>query len=223
MQDDLVFQYNTTDVGLKPSTAGFSIKLERREGRGGVKIDIDNPGPTAPMRFVVVYEWPPSLQHVKEVFDLASKAVFESLQGSWQRVMAEVRFRAQCDAESGDGLGFIRRHAVGFSSELVDSLGQPLVFGAVKLEVAQSGSVDDSLANPKREISVEALREDPHSVYIELMSQWAQFPQPAGASAAVDMTHLRKIEDEPSVYVEESYHFLTEKVLVLGSKEGRCQ
>ncbi len=84
--DDFAFKYESAKDAEMPVSQGFRIQLERREGRGMFGVTIDNPGIQQPVRLLVQYNWPPSLEHVFERCDLATAAVFDALQGRWQTV-----------------------------------------------------------------------------------------------------------------------------------------
>ena len=53
------------------------MALERQEGRGTYSVLIAISGPAEPIRMVIQYVWPPSLEHVNELFDEMADAVFE--------------------------------------------------------------------------------------------------------------------------------------------------
>lgn len=218
--DDFSFQYSTSENTVKPSSKGFSIELKRKEGRGSVTVLIDNNGVQQPVRLLITYLWPPSMTHVEEDFDLISEAVFNALDGEWQKVHAEVRIRAQCDTSQKDGLGFIKHNLLAVDEKNLEALGKPLVFAGVRFEVAPSVSSKDPLTNPKREIDIQLLKEDPQSVYLELVSLWRQFPEIVPSTGVIRQTELRQIVEEPSAYVKEAYVFLRDRVASLSYKKG---
>ena len=211
--DDISFQYHKPDLDQRPSADRFEIRLQRKEGRGGYTIVVDNSGIQKPIRLLISYDWPPSPQHVAEVFDQVCDVTFKELEGNWQRVLAEVRLRAQCSVSEKDAVGYVTKRLLGLKAEAIERLGQPLVFGSVKLEIASAGFAGDSLENPKREILLEVLREDPSNLYLEVMSQWSQFPDPT----QIDLRSVRPIDREPREYVEEARDFLQKHVLALGT------
>jgi hypothetical protein len=118
--DDISFQYGIVEGTKGPQSKGFSIVCTRKEGRGALLVQVDNAGVDAPLRLLISHDWPPSLEHVKETFDTAADAVFNSLEGTWQRVLAEVRLRAQCTAQGGSAIGFIRDHLLRLDKDRVD-------------------------------------------------------------------------------------------------------
>jgi hypothetical protein len=169
------------------------------------------------MRLLISYDWPPALESVTDLFDLASAALFESLKGDWQRVVAEVRLRAQCEDRDKNGLQFFRTRVLGVSPDKLAQLGAPLVFGSVRLEVGSTVSAEDSLHGPKRDVLIEVLREDPRSLYLEVVSQWSQLPVSPLPGAAIDLTRIRPIDKEPRDYVRETYEFLRQNVMAVGA------
>ncbi len=213
--DDLSFRYGTSEapaivvspVPASPAQSkGFSITLERKEGRGAYVVTIDNPGVFNPIRLLLSYTWPQSLEQAKEHFDLTSQSVLASLTGPWQLVMAEVRLRTQCSVQQNDALQFITDKMLRLSPEWLAGLGRPLSIGSVKLEV-EAAPHTRSLDNPKRELTIEVLREDPSNLYLELMSQWQQFSvMPRGTK--IEVPSLRTIESKPSVYIAEALAYL---------------
>lgn len=210
--DDLTFRFSTAEPTARPSSKGFSLDFERKEGRGAFTVLIDNSGIQEPIRLLMTYNWPPSSEHVTQHCNMTAEAVFGALQGDWQRVLAEVRIRAQCDVTVSSGLAYMRGNVLGVSPEWVDSLGSPLTFAGVKLNVAASHEANDALANPARELSVEVLRDDPKCVYLELMSQWPRVAPSLGHTAGLKIAGLRAIEERPSVYIEEAYSYLEDRI-----------
>ena len=214
--DDITFQYSTSSPDAKPSSKGFAIRFERKEGRGVFQAGVEYQGASQPMRLLISHDWPPSLEHVKEIFDLTTTAVFDALEGPCQRVVAEVRLRAQCDVREQSGLEFFLQHILKPSSGQLTELGTPLAFGSIRLEVAGGTAEGSSLDRPKRDLTVEVLREDPRCVYLELVSQWTQIPSGSQSGGALDLSRVRAIDQKPSAYIEEAHRFLTTKVVHLG-------
>lgn len=218
--DDLTFRYSTSETPIPvpaSQSKGFSITFERKEGRGAYAVTIDNPGVFNPIRLLLGYTWPQSLEQAKEQFDLTSEAVFSGLKGPWQLVMVEVRLRTQCSVQQDDALQFITSKMLRLSPEWLTSLGQPLALGSLKFEV-EAGPPVKPLSNPKRELSIEVLREDPSCLYLELMSQWQQFAvMPRGTT--IEVANLRQIESKPSVYISEALTYLRDRIEDL-AREG---
>lgn len=222
--DDLSFRYSSSSSSEEPDSKGFSIALERKEGRGVFAVSVDNENVNVPMRLLLEYTWPPTLEHAKEMFDMTAAAAFSALNGDWQRVLAEVRLRAQCDTREHDGLGFLKGTVLGQCSDWIAGLGTPLSFCGVKVQVAATPPQgDDQLHGAKRELAVEVLREEPGGVYFELMSQWpwvASMPRAPGSP--VDPPRVRQIDRKPSEYVEDAYVYLGARVASLAAaKEGQ--
>jgi hypothetical protein len=216
--DDLAFRYGTSVTPATPAAKGFTVTMERTEGRGAFGLVIDNRGTGDPVRLRMDYNWPPSLEHIKQQFNLAGEAVFEALQGPWQKVLAEVRQAAQCDVRSNNGLQFIREHVLKLNAERIEDLGTLLAFASVKLEIAAAPPLDDPLANPKREITIEVLREDPRGLYLEVMSQWPQFPFPPTPQTPIDLSSARPINSPPSDYIDDAEAFLQQHVANLAAE-----
>ena len=215
--DDFAFQY---DGARAPSESqGFKIQLKRKEGRGFFTITIDNPSNKHPIRLLLEYTWPPTLEHVYENFKLAGTAVFEALTGNWQKVFAEVRIRAQCGDRNKDALSFIRNHLLKIRSDWVESLGQPLVFSGCRFQTASRGPIEAPLESPVRDLSIEVLKEDPSCLYFELVSQWPQTPNAGMLPGRMDNTNLRQFIADPSEYVKHEYEFLIARLQEL-SKMG---
>lgn len=223
--DDFSFKYTTIDPDERLASKGFSIIFERKEGRGALVAIIDNKNIKSPIRVLLDYTWPPTIDHIKENFDSISESVFESLEGNWTRVLAEVRLRSQCSTRSNNGLTFLREKVLGLSQECISGLGEPLSFCSVKLEVNATQPQppsEDQIKGAKRELLIEVLREDPSCVYLELVSQWPQLaPIPRNQTGQIALGNIREIDSKPSVYIEEASSFLREQVEQLGkiSKE----
>ena len=218
--EDFSFRYSTVDPEKRLSSKGFSIVFGRKEGRGALTAIIDNKNINGPIRILLEYIWPPTIEHIKEHFDSISKSVFESLEGNWTRVLAEVRLRAQCSTRSNNGLTFLREKVLGLPEECVSGLGDPLSFCSVKLEVDATQPQppsEDQIKGAKRELLIQVLREDPTCVYLELVSQWPQVASlPRNQTGPIVLGNIRKIDSEPSIYIEEAMSFLKEQVEQLG-------
>ena len=218
--EDFSFRYSTVDPEERLSSKGFSIVFGRKEGRGALTAIIDNKNINGPIRILLEYIWPPTIEHIKEHFDSISESVFESLEGNWTRVLAEVRLRAQCSTRSNNGLTFLRGKVLGLPEECVSGLGDPLSFCSVKLEVDATQPQppsEDQIKGAKRELLIQVLREDPTCVYLELVSQWPQVASlPRNQTGPIILGNIRKIDSEPNIYVEEAMSFLKEQVEQLG-------
>jgi len=221
--DDFSFKYSSPGATPGKDTKGFSILLERAEGRGGLKIALDGGGTQNPVRLLVEYIWPPSGQHVNEQLDKVAEAVFEALQGDWQKVLAEVRLRTECDVEGNDAAAYMRSEVVRLDERTVQSLQAPISFASVKLETPPlPPSAEDPFAGPKREMTLEVLRENPKCLYVESMCQWDQIgAAPVGGQLKLNLTQIRPIQDKPSEYVQKSYEFLDQQFFRLwGGSRG---
>jgi hypothetical protein len=141
------------------------------------------------------------------------------LEGNWTKVLAEVRLRAQCSTRSNNGLTFLREKVLGLPQECISGLGEPLSFCSVNLEVDATQPrppSEDQIEGAKRELLIEVLQEDPKCVYLELVSQWPQMaPLPRNQPGQIALGNIRRIDSNPSVYIEEAYSFLEEQVSLL--------
>jgi len=211
--DDFAFQYENAKES--PHSQGFKIRLERKEGRGAFGVTIDNPSIQQPVRLLLEYTWPPSLEHVYDHFDVAATAVFATLEGEWQKVLAEVRLRAQCADRNRDALKFLREEVLKVAPEWIDSLGRPLAFAGCRFQTASAGPIEEPLDSPLRELSVEVLKEDASCFYFELMTQWRQVPTAVGPAPAANTGGLRQFTLPPSEYVKSEREFLHQRVSTL--------
>jgi hypothetical protein len=213
--DDFSFKYSTIAPEARLASKGFSVVFERKEGRGTLAALIENKNINSPIRILLEYIWPPTTQHVKENFDSISNTVFESLDGNWTKVLAEVRLHAQCNTRSNNGLSFLREKVLGLPQEYISGLGGPLSFCSVKLKVDATQPQppqEDQIEGAKREFLIEVLREDPTCVYLELVSTWPQVaPLPRNQTGKIVIGSIRKIDSEPSAYIEEALSFLNEQ------------
>lgn len=211
--DDFTFRYSSSDSNIKGTSRGFSILLERQEGRGRFCVRVEHPGAGNPIRVLMEYHWPPSDVHVAERFDMVSKAVFESLDGTWQRVMAEARLRKQCDVGQENALSYMSQDLLQLSATQQNALGSPFTFATIGLHTSPAGPTDDPLANPAQQLTIEVLREEPRSLYLELMSQWTQVPV---GGDSIELSTIRPIDRLPSEYVEAAQNALTAWVSTRG-------
>lgn len=204
--DDIAFRY-ASERTEKRTSRGFSVQMERHEGEGTFRVVIDHGGAGQPIRLLMEFNWPPSLVHVSERFDIVSDAVFNTLEGEWQRVMAEARMRAQYSIQGSEALAFLRSHVVSLKEESISALGDRLAFASLRLEVSPGRGTSDPMAHPRREVTMEVLREDRSLLYFELMSQWTQIP---AEKPDIDVTAIRPIDQKPSAYIQNSNEALSE-------------
>ncbi|MBI4717989.1 MAG: hypothetical protein HY763_09315 [Planctomycetes bacterium] len=196
--DDFIFRFSPSEPEVPEKSRGYSISLDRQEGRGGFRIAIEQLRPNQPVRLLMEFNWPPSEMHVHERFDMSCDAVFNALQGNWQRVLAEARIRSQCQAGTCAAMDFIKERLLSSPDRHASAFGAPLSFASLALHVWPGAQTQDSLASPRQELTVEPLREDPHELYLELMAQWSQVP--VGGQPA-ELTVIRQIDRKPSEYV----------------------
>ncbi len=220
--DDLTYQYaasqepDSSGLTAAAPSSGFSVQMQRRIGRGALGIRIDSQGHTQPLRLVVEYTWPPSLEHVYEEFDMAANAAFGALSGTWQKVLAETRIRGQVEAVGASALNFLLDRALRLESERVEALEAKPSFVSLTLETpAGDPSADNPLRQPKREFKIELLREDARSIYVELMSQWPQLAPTSDGTLELDTRRIRSFDHAPSEYLRNSVDFLNERAFPL--------
>jgi len=212
--DDINFRYQPALADGQPRSRSFCITLFRSEGRGGFRLEVSNPNPQEPMKSLLGFDWPPSVKHATEIFDMASQCVFKTVGRGLGRVLAEARIRAQCSVAGDSGVSHLRG-LMNFDENALASLGGRLDFITIKLGVEPKGPASSPYDDPKRELLIEPLREDKKSVYFELMSQWTQLHQVSEGPTRLDLTKIREIEELPSRYVDETYQFLQENVITL--------
>jgi len=212
--DDFSFKYSTIEPEKRLASKGFSIVLERKEGQGTLSARIDNKNIHEPIRILLEYNWPPNNEHAMQYFDSISESIYESLEGNWTKVLAEVRLRAQCNTRSNDGLAFLREKVFGLPKVYISELGGPLTFCSAKLEVsATNPPSEEQIKGAKRELLIEPLKEDQTCVYLELVSQWPQVaPLQRKQAGPIVIENIRRIDSNPSVYIEEALSFFNEQV-----------
>ncbi|GEM_PF-2071505 len=210
--DDLVFTYRPLDsIQTSPdpgggSSSGFATTFERREGRGAFRLLLENKTVREPLRLLISHVWPTASL---DIFDISADTVSRNLPDNTQRVLAEVRIRAQCSTTSSSGINYLLEHVLRFTDEQKDSFGGNLNFASTKIEIpGASPTEDDQLANPKREMTLEVLREDPSRLYIELMSQWTQVPSSVRPGGQIDLSSLRRITEPPRSYIQDAQGYL---------------
>lgn len=222
--EDLSFLYRipeSTPGGGVERGGAFDIKFERKQGSGGLLIQLTNPGlADNPIRMLMTEEWPPASHTTMETFDIVSKAIFESLPGDWQIVMAEVRIRAQLPTTEG-AMKFLRKCTLKIPSELDEIAGNRVSFASVRIEAdAATHLPDDPLANPRRILMLEVLRQDTASIFSELVCQWPQIPA-APQPMSVEANQIRPFDVKPSEYIENGYEFLNEAIRSFSASEEK--
>lgn len=217
--EDLSFQYKVPEAkGTQGTETSFMLFERKEQGRGIFRTVLDHMPGGGPLRLLIQYEWPPPVGIIKDTLDMTAKAVFDNLEGPWQKVHAEVRLRVQCDA--GGSIRFFKDKVYKLSEKWFDSLGSPLVFAASKFRVAASSHDGDPLQGARREVSIEVLTDDPRSLYLELVSQWPQLSEVPVLGRAIDPTMVRAFLEKPSEYVEEGYEYLAQRIQALQAEGG---
>ena len=204
--DDLTFSYERTDGGPLPEVPGFRIKMARGEGRGGLEVSVNSGNLGEPMRVLVSYDLPRSLQHCKETLDLAIEAVLAG-GDPWTKVVAEALVAADCAVSSKDAVGFIASDLMQLPPALLTGLGKPLEFAALKFDVSAQATTDP-LGTPRREVKIEVLKEDLSHLYVEVTSQWPQIT----ASRPEDFEKVRPIDQKPSDYISDGQQYLESRL-----------
>ncbi len=203
--EDLSFRYTPGEEDAK----GFVIQLGREQGREKFVLEINGAVGDTPLRVFFGYEWPRSAQAAFEDFDLVSEAVFEVLGEGWQRILAEARVRGQAHAKGDSAVSFLSRDVLGLPDE-------GMAFAALKYETeAADATPGDPLANPKRDVSLEVLREDTRCVYVEVMSQWPQIATPAGQAVQINPEKVRTFDSPPSEYLRDTVKYTESAVFPL--------
>ncbi len=210
--DDIGFKYQPGE--RQPSgERTFSIHLTREDGRQSFTVEIDQQANQQPIRVLLGYEWPVSNNLVFDDFDATCHAAFEVLGEGWQRVLAEARIRGQVHAPGGSAVSFLSRDVLGVSEE-DPRIDERLAFTAIKYEtVAAEFAPGSELANPKRDVSVEVLRQDSRSLYVEVMSQWPQVAISSDGTVRVDPGTVRNFQSPPSEYLMDTIDY-TESVVL---------
>ena len=110
---------------------------------------------------------------------------------------------------------------LGLPQDYISGLGDPLSFCSVKLKVNATQPQppsEDQIKGASRELLIEILQEDPTSVYLELVSGWPQVaPLPRNQTGKIVIENIRKIDSNPSEYIEEALSFLNEQAEQLDS------
>jgi len=182
---------------------------------------IDSQAAAAPVRLLIEHTYPQSFDSACQDLDLVTDACFDALGGQFQRVLAEVRLRGQTEASDANAVSFMTERVLRMARS-VGNLEAPPDFASVTLETpARDPAEGDALRGPRREMRVEVLRNDPRSLYIELVSQWPQIAAvpAADGSVEIDPARVRSFEEKPSEYVRNAREFLDERFfpMLLGS------
>ena len=224
--DDIDFKYRRQPVGTPvQGQRPFSIELDHQKGPDQLNINISGSAQGGePLRLVFRYDWPASIQLVLDDFDLACSAVFSALGSGLQTVLAEARLRGQVHAPGDSSLAFLGSHVINLPGS-TDGAGRELSFLGFKYETSAADFTDDDLlANPKREVSVEVLREDSRCLYVEVMSQWPQVTVASDGAAEIGPGKIRAFRSPPSDYLRDTNQYLESVVFPLlvrtGSERG---
>lgn len=219
--DDLAFQFRTGEPQLG-FEGGFSIALNRQDGRENLAVEISGSAPHAPIRLLFRYDWPASNQLVFEDFDLAFDAALASMGEGWQRVLAEARLQGQVDVAVGSAASFLSHDIIPALQRVSGSRDLPFL-GFRYESAAADFSASDQLANPKRDVTVEVLREDPRCLYVEVMSQWPQLAVSSGGTVEIGPGRIRAFRSAPSEYLKDTIAYVEAHVLPLLARTNRTQ
>ena len=212
--DDIAFQFQASEH-TPGGGKGFSIHLQRQEDRENMVVEIGSSAQNAPIRLLFRYDWPASNQLVFDDFDLASEAVLSSLGEGWQRVLAEARVQGQIDVATASAVSFLSSGLFRFPSR-ADGAQDDLSFLGFKYETSPGDfAEEDQLANPKRDVSVEVLREDPRCLYLEVMSQWPQLSVSPDGTVELSPGRIRAFRSPPSEYLRDTINYVDAVVLPL--------
>ncbi|WP_419160957.1 hypothetical protein [Candidatus Palauibacter sp.] len=211
--DDIGFRYQPGE-SQPGGERTFSINLTREEGRQRLTVEVGQQAHQQPIRLLLRYEWPASNKLVFDDFDSTCDAAFAVLGDGWQRVLAEARIRGQVHAPGDSAISFLSRDVLHLPKS-----GRPiddgrLSFMALQYEtVAAEFTQGAELSNPKRDVSVEVLRQDPRSLYLEVMSQWPQVAAAPDGTVHIDPGTIRSFQSPPSEYLTNTIDY-TESVLL---------
>lgn len=220
--DDIDFKYRRQPVGTPmQGQRPFSIELDHQKGPDHLNVNISGSAQGGePLRLVFLYDWPASIQLVLDDFDLACNAVFSALGSGLQTVLAEARVRGQFHAPGNSSLAFLGSNVINLPGS-TDGAGGELSFLGFKYETPAADFTDDDLlANPKREVSVEVLREDPRCLYVEVMSQWPQVTVASDGAAEIGPGKIRSFRSPPSDYLSNTNQYLESVVFPLLVRTG---
>ena len=189
--------------------------MDRQAGQEHLAIEIKALAPSAPIRLYFQYDWPASIQLVLEDFDAAFEAVSKALGTGWQRVLAEARIRGQVDASGASALTFLGGKILRLAGD-ANAVGDRLSFLGFKYETSAGDFTEpDELANPKRDVAVEVLRQDPRCIYLEVMSQWPQLAESPDGTLELSPSKIRGFRSPPSEYLSNTVDYLETTVVPL--------
>lgn len=213
---------------LEPATGeskGFDIRMKLEEGRQGLLVNVSNPSvkPNTPTRILVDNLFTQKDMSIRQTEETVSAVMNYLTQKGMdlQLVIAEVRIRAQVEIRGElNGLEFMKKRVLG-SQPWLGKTREEVGFASVKYEFKPSMNPLTALEHPKRELTLEPLKEDPASLYLETMSQWPQaislqpgMPPPRDATP-------REILSTPGAYIEDAYEFLEEQITLFDNGENQ--
>lgn len=219
--EDFSFKYTPgvadPEAGRPSSTSSvFSIQMERKIGRGLFKVTLDHNKPENPVRMLIECSWPShGGEYAEQEFDEVSDAVFGYLGDAWQRVLAEVRIRGQLASGKNSATEFFVKGPLRLNraSELMEA---PMRFVSISYETPAGDPTETNPLNqPKREVKLEVLREDPGWLYVELMSQWPQVASVPDGGQLIDQQRIRTFQNRPSEYLRNCRDYLNDSIFPL--------
>ena len=161
------FKYNPPK---EPRKLDFKVEIQEKDGKRGnlVVVDILH----GALRCLVQQDYPESFTVAAEKADCVHK-VFAPLACNTLAQVMEARVRVQVGTGTRSAQEFMAENVLGQRKGLVDDLGN-VAFWGVKYEIAPAGVPSGPLEAPAREVTIEPLREERTSVYIEVMSKWGR-------------------------------------------------
>lgn len=195
-------------AGEKP----FKLLMREKQGRRADTVIVDMPSQQG-LRLLLDQTWPESFVVAKEKADMTFQ-LCDPFVSERQVDLVEARIRAQVSTGEKSAMDYLVRKLVGQKSKLA-SLGTVEHLG-LHCEIALDLPATTPLSAPKREVKIERLREEPSSLYIEVMSNWGRVALPPNQGKAKEPRlmpgPLSNGQEKPSAYLAEVGAYIEEQV-----------
>ncbi|MHC5053223.1 MAG: hypothetical protein ACYTKD_00730 [Planctomycetota bacterium] len=202
------FQYVPPGEGEREGQLSFKVTVKEAEGRRFCNVTIDTL--QGGLRLLVDQGFPPTFTDgVERVNEIAS--AYRDVVSQSEPQLMEARIRAQVATNTASARDFIAGHLLKERATWLARLGSVSHFG-LHYDIEPSGDAQGPLEAPARKVVAEPLKEDPTSIYLEVMSNWGRVrTRPAGDKIEVVPTGpLSHGVETPSKYFEEVASYVRE-------------
>ncbi len=198
----------------EPGKHDFKISIQEKDGRRSVAITVGLM--QGGLRFLVDQAWPESFKVACDNADGIARLFTPLVEARTELQLAEARLRVQVGTDTPSAQTYLLEILLGKKAQELSGLGNVAHFG-IKYDVAPTPGPIGPLDAPFRQVTIEPLREENTSLYVEAMSNWGRLlaeavPGQPGTIKAVPNGPLTFGVRPPSEYLKDIEKYLEAKV-----------